>query len=423
MRFVEGILDLQRVKGTNAKLEVLRHYSSDPDFCRFLRYALDPTITFHLSESSLRGLHMNRTEHGFRDIFAVCESCRSVRAMTDRHLHLVRGFLGQRLEPERSLYSALLSKTLRLGVTSTSVNRVIPGLIEMWEVQQAFPIEKYPVKNGAWFSLTQKLNGVRATYFDRRLIARSGVAYVGLDHILAEIERALRVPGKPLVLDGELTLLDKGSLSDNEAFRQATGIINSDAEDKTAICYTIFDAVPLEEFTSKHGVTTYRQRRRDLDALAERMSKCKYVKVLPVLYAGTDQSVIPQLLDQMVREDKEGLMVNLDVPYECRRHRGILKVKRFYTMDLPIIGMEEGSGKLAGTLGALVVDFKGNEVRVGTGFTDEERRSIWESGIVQGTLCEVKYKEISYDKSTGAESLQFPVFVRIREDKSEVSYG
>jgi len=35
----------------------------------------------------------------------------------------------------------------------------------------------------------------------------------------------------------------------------------------------------------------------------------------------------------------------------------------------------------------------------------------------------VKYKEVSYDKSTGAESLQFPVFVGIRNDKEGVSYG
>ena len=40
-----------------------------------------------------------------------------------------------------------------------------------------------------------------------------------------------------------------------------------------------------------------------------------------------------------------------------------------------------------------------------------------------GVLCEVKYKEVSYDKSTGADSLQFPVFVRIRNDKEGVSSG
>lgn len=117
-------------------------------------------------------------------------------------------------------------------------------------------------------------------------------------------------------------------------------------------------------------------------------------------------------------------MVNLDVPYKRKRHNGILKVKRFYTMDLPIIECEEGSGRLAGTLGAFVLNYKGNEVRVGSGFTDEQREAYWRRREeLAGVLCEVKYKEISSDKNTGAESLQFPVFITLRTDKEDVSYA
>ena len=56
--------------------------------------------------------------------------------------------------------------------------------------------------------------------------------------------------------------------------------------------------------------------------------------------------------------------------------------------------------------------------------TDEQRTELWKNrDDIIGALCEVKYKEISSDKNTGLESLQFPVFVRIRTDKNEVSYG
>ena len=134
--------------------------------------------------------------------------------------------------------------------------------------------------------------------------------------------------------------------------------------------------------------------------------------------------MIDTLLEQMVAEDKEGLMLNTDVPYKRSRHKGILKVKRFYTMDLPIEGAEEGTGRLSGTLGALALRYGDNLVYVGSGFTDEQRVEYWNHREeLVGTLCEVKYKEISEDKDTGMESLQFPVFVRLREDKSEVSFG
>lgn len=68
--------------------------------------------------------------------------------------------------------------------------------------------------------------------------------------------------------------------------------------------------------------------------------------------------------------------------------------------------------------------YKGNEVKVGSGFTDEQREYFWKNkDNLTGVLCEVKYKEISQDKGTGLDSLQFPVFVGLRTDKTEVSYG
>lgn len=226
------------------------------------------------------------------------------------------------------------------------------------------------------------------------------------------------------MFDGELTLLDKGDLSDNEAFRAATGIINSDSPHKTQICYTIFDVVPTEEFEKGESSSSYRERRKVLDLMAAILPPSDHVSILPVLYSGTDQSQIWELLEQMIQEDKEGLVANLDTPYKRKRHGGILKVKEFYTMDLPIIGYTEGTGRLAGTLGALILDFKGHEVKVGSGFSNEQRTGFWRNrDNLIGVLCEVKYKEVSYDKSTGAESLQFPVFVGIRNDKEGVSYG
>ena len=287
-----------------------------------------------------------------------------------------------------------------------------------WKVQQAFPIERYPFPDGTWFSITQKLNGVRATFYRGALYGRRGTPFSGLGHITEVLSEFDGV-----VFDGELTLRDAGELSDNEAFRVATGIINSGVPAKPQIQFTIFDVLPEEEFEVGQSSKTYRHRREDLDKLAEKLAGGP-VNVLPALYAGTDQSVIWSLLDRMVREDKEGLMVNLDVPYYRKRHKGILKVKRFYTMDLPIVSWEEGKGRLAGTLGALTLQYKDNLVGVGTGFTDEQRRFLWEHREeLPGILCEVKYKEVSRDKSNGLESLQFPVFVDLRKDKTEVSYG
>lgn len=421
---ISAIIDLQAAKGAIAKKKIIENNRDDDYFRDLLYYALHPLMTYNLSEKTLRKARpLFDGGQSYSSIFAICNHLSERRSVDNLTVRYVKGFLETFQKEEEEVYIKLLSKTLRLGVTAKTVNKVIPGLIPEWDVQQAYPIDKYPLFPGEWFALTQKLNGVRATYYRGRLYARSGEEHKGLEHIENLIAEKV---GLDMVFDGELTLLDKEGLSDNEAFRKATGIINADVGtvDKTVICFTVFDVLPASEFDMGASAASYRSRRKDLDEVYTQMFEGSCVRVLPLEYAGTDQGMVNTLLDKMVREDKEGLMVNLDVPYKCKRHNGILKVKRFYTMDLPIIGCEEGSGRLTNRLGALVLDFMGNEVRVGSGFTDEERFWLWKRReSIIGTLCEVKYKEISQDKTTGAESLQFPVFVALRTDKNEPSYG
>lgn len=412
---------LQSISGAKAKQAFLAEHSEDEEFRKVLYYALNPLLTYNLSEDTLRKRVPGAwSVTNYKDIFEICAMLSARKGVDDVTISSVCSFIRTKPDEEQEIYIKLLSKTLRLGVTAKTVNKIIPELIPEWEVQQAYPIDKFPLKHGTEFWVTQKLNGVRATYFDGKLIARSGVPFQGLNHIINSIEA---IPdANRYVLDGELTLKCKGQFSDNEAFRVATGILNSDNVNKTEICFTVFDAIPVGDFISKTPSCVYSERRSILETFKPYQTDC--LNVLPVLYHGTALSKIDELLDQMVKEDKEGLMVNTEVPYQRTRHRGILKVKRFYTMDLPIIGCEEGTGRLEGTLGAMVLQYKDNEVKVGSGFTDEQRTEYWKNkDSLIGTLCEVKYKEISSDKNTGLESLQFPVFVQLRADKSEVSYG
>lgn len=111
--------------------------------------------------------------------------------------------------------------------------------------------------------------------------------------------------------------------------------------------------------------------------------------------------------------------------YKQEHHK---KLHFFYydkmnNLDLQIVDYEEGTGRNKGRLGAFVVDFKGNKVKVGSGFSDSERDSFWnDKDDLVGRVITVKYKEISKDKKTGLESLQFPVFCGLREIGKEVSY-
>ena len=145
---------------------------------------------------------------------------------------------------------------------------------------------------------------------------------------------------------------------------------------------------------------------------------------VPIRYIGKDENMIIKLLDEAVNNDEEGVMVNLaDAVYECKRTTNILKAKLMKSCDLCIVGFEEGEGNFKGTLGATLVEYKNNIVKVGSGYQLEERNRIWANkDKLIGRIMEVQYFEESINSKTGLASLRFPVFKDIREIGKEVSY-
>ena len=100
----------------------------------------------------------------------------------------------------------------------------------------------------------------------------------------------------------------------------------------------------------------------------------------------------------------------------------MLKVKKFNSLDLEVVDIEEGSGRLSGTLGAIKVRYKdGNIVKVGSGFSDEERTKYWSTpALILHKIVEVKYFEESTN-ADGTFSLRFPTWcsnIRDPRDKA-----
>jgi DNA ligase-1 len=91
--------------------------------------------------------------------------------------------------------------------------------------------------------------------------------------------------------------------------------------------------------------------------------------------------------------------------------------------DLKIIALEEGEGRLRGTLGNLIVSYKGNKVSVGSGFSDDERKVFWNNkDKFIGRVAEITFFGESQNQNNDEVSLRFPVFKTIREEGKEINY-
>ena len=184
----------------------------------------------------------------------------------------------------------------------------------------------------------------------------------------------------------------------------------------------VFDFLPLEDFKAQHSIIPYSERRARLNSLFTLNPNLTYFNLLPILYTGTDTNKIMEFLNKNIAAGEEGIMLNdINAPYQFKRSNALLKVKKMNDLDLEVIGFEEGTNRHAGRLGALIVDYKGNKVKVGSGFSDELRDEIWQhKDEYLGTIVEVSYFEETSNQDGGI-SLRFPVFKDFRPDKIKPS--
>lgn len=416
---------LSATSSIKVKKQLLAEKRDNGNVKRFLDYLLNPFFVTGISEKKIRKTVASKSTLNFNSFHELMGYVRNNHTGSDDILANVQAFLTT-IEPElQSFYIGIITKTIRIGCDVKTVNSALGyEFIPQWEVQQAYQIGKLKMNENEWFSLSQKLNGVRGTYFEGKLISRQGKEFNGFDHILQDIQQLIP-NSEAWVIDGELIRRNVDHISDNENFRLTTGIISQEDGDKTQIQMVIFDILPKAEFLRGESKLRYRDRLDQLKTLKKRIreQKLSNLRIVDILYTGNDMSMISKYLDRMISEGKEGLMLNRNCKYFTRRHNGILKVKQFYTVDLEIMDLEEGTGRLAGTLGAFVVRYKDNYLRVGSGMTDEQRKAFWTDGIALiGRVIEVKYKDESYDRRTGLQSLQFPVFVQLRELGKQESY-
>lgn len=421
---------LQKAKKKTEKTRILldaRKYFGDEadELIAFFKFLLDPAIVTGLSDAKI-----NKKVTAKPDIEIQYLSCGYLYIMgaghntgSDASIATIQNYLHKNPEYEEFL-KRLFTKNLPIGVEAATVNKVYgEEIIPVWEVQQGYPIDKYKFRKGELIFASRKLNGSRGTYFKGDIISRQAQKFEGLDHIIKDIEKII---GTDYAVDGELIRRNIDGLTDGQNFRETISILNSDGNDKSLIKFVIFDIVPIDEFERDACTENYSVRKKRLLDLKNKIQKngTQNIEVVQMVYEGTDVNDVYDWLDYAVKHDWEGLVVNRQVPYRRTRHNGCLKVKRFYTVDLRIIAIEEGQNRLAGTMGALVVDYKGNKLRIGSGFDDATRATVWENpDDYIGKIVEIKYKEKSCDKKTCLESLQFPTFVRFRNDKNEVSYG
>jgi DNA ligase-1 len=323
-----------------------------------------------------------------------------------------------------NLCRRVIIKDLRCGISEKTLNKILGKTqwkIPVFTCQLATDSNDHQSKMKGQKRIECKLDGVRVLAVVSRpgvnLYSRNGKPFDNFPQVAEAINTVARKLSiqMPFVLDGEIV-----GESFQALMKQAQR--KSDAETEGMV-YHVFDVIPLHDF--ERGYWNAQQHKR-INLLEDNRSKFEQtdcVRIMPGVDVDLDTAeghdVMRRFAEDAVAQGFEGIMIkDVDAPYECKRSSFWMKWKPVITVDLNIVGFEEGTGRNEGRLGAIICEGIDNDrnirVNVGSGLSDANRDEYWSArDKLFGRVIEVAADAVTQNQD-GTYSLRFPRFVRFR---------
>ncbi|WP_347284040.1 ligase [Lactobacillus taiwanensis] len=445
---------IKETSSKKAKEEIIRQNSDNELFKSVLSFVYDDFITTGISGKKIKAdtssIMLTLPQASF-DLIGLMNYVKEHNTGKLETVKLVQTFIAAFDNKDVQLFlESIFTKNLKVGITAKTINKALgKGFIKEFGCQLAHPYSKYSEKvNGQEIVITQKLDGHRSLCIvdngKAKFYTRKGLLIDGLDVQEKEVENLVKVGFKEssYVLDGELLLDNVNNLESKDLFRATSKILRSDTADKTGILFNVFDALPLSEFLEGKSTQVFKERKERLGNAYYAIYPCEtyavgnsgslenHIRYVDNIYEANCEdvtTVLHNLRNEYVKPlGWEGLMINLaNGLYVTKRTSDLLKVKDFYEADVVVKDVFEGTGKYAETLGGVVIDYKGHDIRVGSGFSDDERDYYWTNkGEIIGKIIAVQYFEETNNQNDDSISLRFPTFKGVRTDKTvtDVSY-
>ena len=417
--------ELKSNSSSNKKQEILKSVT-DANIKEALRLCYEPMTQFYIKKFEVE---FDPTAKGtFKttatEFFDLLKKLNTRVYTGNAARSAVETFLSKCKPDTQHIYSLILKKDLKIGVTETALNKAYgKEFIEEFKVQLAdkyLPTKTY--KGVEYWWATPKLDGIRSYSIFNSIRSRQGHEQAGFEHITEEANKILEMGFE--FVDGEL-------FTDAVDFESISGMVsrskNINKDEKEKVYYNVF-AIGSSKFKNTEDMVNA------MNAID--WSQFKYlIQVKYVKIKNTPEEVI-KWCKRFVREGYEGIMLrHPDKWYEWKRSGALLKYKLFKEDDFLCIGFNPGEKgtKYEHTLGTIlvegvdiIVDDDGKEIdrkpicSEVSGFTDEMRDKIWnDRKFYLNKTVEVKYQNSTgrIDKETGKYSLRFASFNKWKLDR------
>lgn len=415
-------------KSKNNQFDLLFDISSDT--IDLIKFQLNKLIVTNLSTKKI-GKSVELVNSDIKSLADLLNYLETQSTGKDIDVGIVQEYARSESNGNEDIYnfiSQIASKSVPLRIGIPTMNKFLikqnKQTIPDFSVQLSNNVDKLKQKDIDKLNniyVTEKLDGVRTIAMwssddnSFKLFSRSGKEFTGFDDILNDLNNL----DKNFVYDGEM-LIKEGSEKAEDSFRETMKIIGADNSDKSLVAFNIFDVIDNDGFSIGESKLSYKDRRDIIDSLPTTDN----ILTVPVLLIANDFEEIKDKFNELVSGGAEGVMLNkADSKYLSKRHNGILKYKQVYDSEGIVQGVFEGSGEATGKLGGIIVNYKETTVRIGTGFTDQQRTEYWNNpDLIIGKLAQYRYTSVSHNQNNDEVSLRFARFISLREDKNEESF-
>jgi len=410
---------------SNAKIEVLKKFKNDTFIQKVLQYTYSPYTQFRVTSANcLKNSHLVASINNYNsNLFGLLDDLHCAVITGHDAIKAVNAFMKD--YPEYSeIFFNIIDKNLKTRIDTTLINKVIPKCIPVFEVALAHSYEESTAKNVKWedgWYVSRKLDGNRCLGIidadgNIEIKSRNGKDITTLSKVITELA-GLGV--RSVVFDGEICVVkDNG----DEDFAGIMSVIRKKDYTIENPKFKIFDVIDIDDFINLKGNTLFSTRQENLRNILANYDGSILDIVEQVLIK--DQDDLNRWADMATDKGWEGVMIRKNVGYQAGRTKDLLKVKKFKDAEYIVKGVEVGPFRVIKNgveeneivLSNILIEHKGCQVSVGSGFSLEERRFYYNNpDQLIGKEVTVKYFEETVNQN-GGFSLRFPTVKHIFKD-------
>jgi len=328
----------------------------------------------------------------------------------------------------------IIGKDLKCGASESTANKIWSNLIHEYPCMLASGYDQKLVDKMSWPAMAQlKMDGMRFNAIVRHTAIDSSVEFRSRNgkeiQLLGNLgqEFIKLSAGNDCVFDGELTVMLPGDHQFTDR-QTGNGILNKankgtiSKEEAAMVHATIWDVIPYDHWKTGVYNIPYSTRFASLQALLNIFNaRLPEKKIWLVSYdIVNDIDEANKKFQEYYDLGLEGIILkNMLGVWEDKRAKHQIKFKGELECELKVVGIQPGTGKYEGMLGALICESDDGVIKVdvGSGFKDLDRINFTTQSIVD-KIISVKYNARIKNKQ-GEESLFLPVFIEVREDKDK----